>query len=180
MAQRDAKYVRAFNAVVLVAFGWAAILIEIAPLGARASETPSPDLLFCVAGFLALRRPTATPASLVLLLGLVRDLVGGGAVGLGALTLLAAVEALRWFRERLMRRSFAYELAAVAALASAMSLLQVVILTFAFAPSPALETLGLGVAVTVASYAGVALVFRYLLQLRADPLEARNLIRSGR
>lgn len=180
MAQRDGKYTRALNAAVLVAFGWLAILIEIAPLGARASETPSPDLLFCVASYLAIRRPTATPASLILLLGLARDFIGGGAVGLGALCLLGAVEILRRSRERLMRRSFGYELGVVAVVALAMSVVQVVVLTFAFAPSPALETLGLGVVVTVASYALVALVFRYILRLRADPLETRNVIRSAR
>lgn len=180
MAQRDAKYALVVNALVLLAFGWAAILIEIAPLGGRAGATPSPDLLFCVAAVLVLRRPAATPASLVLLLGLARDLVSGGAVGLGALTLLAAVEVLRWTRERLQRRSFIYEFAAVGALAIAMSLVQVVILTFAFTPSPALETLGLGVLVTVAAYIGIALVFRFVLRLRGDPLEARGGLRGAR
>ena len=121
MAQREPKYSKWLNAVVLIGFGWLAILLELAPLGGRASATPSPDLLLCVSAFLVLRRPTSTPAGLVLILGLTRDLVGGDAVGLGALTLLGAVEVLRIYRERLLRRTFAYEVAVIALAARSRS-----------------------------------------------------------
>ncbi|MEL7464419.1 MAG: hypothetical protein AAFN79_10155, partial [Pseudomonadota bacterium] len=105
MIQRDPAYARWLNALVLIGFGWLAILLELAPLGARASAAPSPELLFCVAAFLALRRPGSTPSALVLLLGLANDVLGGGPAGLGALTMLAAVEALRANRDWLLRHS---------------------------------------------------------------------------
>ena len=179
MTQRDATYARWLNALVLIGFGWLAILIELAPLGALASAAPSPELLFCVAGFLALRRPASTPTVIVLLLGLASDVISGGPIGLGALTLLAAVEALRANREWLLRHSVVYEIAAVAALAVLMNAAKVVILTIAFVPSPALETLGLGVLGTIGAYILIAAFFRFVMRLRAEPLEARNLIRGG-
>lgn len=180
MAQREPKYSHWLNAIVLIGFGWLAILLELAPLGGRASATPSPDLLLCVAAFLVLRRPASTPASLVLILGLMRDLVGGDAVGLGALTLLGAVEVLRAYRERLLRRSFIYEVAAIAMATAAISVVQVAVLTLALTPSPALEILGLGALATVGAYVAIAAVFRFLLRMRPEGLETRNLIRGAR
>ncbi|MEL6792966.1 MAG: rod shape-determining protein MreD [Pseudomonadota bacterium] len=179
MTPRDPAYARWLNALVLVGFGWLAILIELAPLGARASATPSPELLLCVAAFLSLRRPNSTPSALILLLGLASDVISGGPVGLGALTLLAAVEALRANREWLLRHSVIYEVLAIAALAIVMNVVKVVILTMAFVPSPALETLGLGVLATVGAYVAIAAFFRFVMRLRAEPLEARNLIRTS-
>ena len=180
MAERSPAYSLWLNALVLVGFGWLAILLELAPLGARASATPSPDLLFCVAAFLVLRRPNSTPAILVILLGLARDVIGGGAVGLGAIALFGAIEFLRANRDRLRRRSFISELAVIVVLAFAINAIHVVVLTITFAPSPALDILVLGVALTLGAYILIAGFFRFALRLKAEPLESRNLIRSAR
>ncbi|MEO0361797.1 MAG: rod shape-determining protein MreD, partial [Pseudomonadota bacterium] len=64
------RAVRWASLLVLVAFGWLAVQIELAPLGARAGATPAPDLLFCVVACLVLRRPEESPAILILLIGL--------------------------------------------------------------------------------------------------------------
>lgn len=169
MARREPGYARWLNALVLLGLGWLAILLELAPLGGLASSAPSPDFLFCVAAFLVVRRSRSTPAIMVLLLGLARDLIGGGAVGIEALTLLGAVELMRGYRFWLRRRSFVFELALAAALAMGMAALQVVALTITFAPSPALETLALGVLGTAGAYVAVAFLLRYGLRLRAEP-----------
>ena len=83
------------SVIVLAAFGWLAILLEMAPLNEDARAFPAPDLLFCVCAYFALRRPSGSPGLLVGVLGLCRDLVSGGPVGLGAMSLIAGVETMR-------------------------------------------------------------------------------------
>lgn len=175
MAERAPSYMRFANAMVLAGFGWLAILLELAPVDLRASATPSPDLLFCVSAFLVIRRPSSTPAALIVVLGLARDLIGGGPVGVGALSLMLAVEALRFHRDALIR-SWAREFAAVALVAFAMIAAQVVALTLAFAPSPALDTLALGGVFTCFAYVALALLLRYLFRIKGEAAENLTLI----
>lgn len=175
MAAQGPAYLRWLNALVLLAFGWLVILLELAPVNEQARALPAPDILFCVCAYLVLRRPRATPAFLVVLLGLGRDLIGGGPVGVGALTLLAAVEILRALRETLRRRSLAFEFAAVAALALAMTAAQMLALLVTLSPLPALDQLGLRWAETIVAYAVVFAVFRWLLRLGADGPARRGL-----
>lgn len=180
MAERAPRPVLFANMAVLIGFGWFAILVSLTPVDARASAAPSPDLLFCVASYLAIRRPGATPGALVLLLGLARDLAGGGPVGLGALTLWAAVEYLRFHRDRLLR-SPAMELGVVAATIVAMNLAQLVVLLLALTPSPPLEVLGAGALGSFLAYIVVAVILRYLFMIRPDQVENLKLIgRAGR
>ncbi|MFV0474039.1 MAG: hypothetical protein ACK5MQ_07495 [Pikeienuella sp.] len=180
MAERVPRPMLFANMVVLIGFGWLAILIALTPVDARASAAPAPDLLFCVAAFLAIRRPRATPAALVLILGLARDLAGGGPVGLGALTLWAAVEYLRFHRERLLR-SPAAELGFVAGAIIAMTLAQLGVLLVALTPSPPLEVLGAGALATFAAYLITAGMLRYVFMIRPEAGENLKLIgRAGR
>ncbi len=175
MAEAAPRPLRLAHMAALVGLGALAILLSLAPLDARASATPSPDLLFCVAAFLALRRPAATPAILVLLLGLARDLAGGGPVGLGALTLWISIEWLKSRRDRIVRSVWS-ELLAVAAIAFLAPLAQLVILTLSFANSPPLTTLAAGGLATLVAYGAVALVMRFGLRIRGVPLEAMRLL----
>lgn len=175
MAERAPGYLRAANVLVLVGFGWLAILLGLTPLDLRASATPAPDLLFCVVVFLVIRRPSSTPAALVVLLGLARDLIGGGPVGLGALTLLAAVEWLRFHRDGLIR-SWPREIAAVALTVVMMRAAEVAALTLAFARSPALDILALGAVFTIMAYVVVALGLRYVFRIRGEAAENHSLI----
>lgn len=180
MAERAPRPILFANMAVLLGFGWLAILISLTPVDARASASPSPDLLFCVAAFLAIRRPDATPAALIIILGLVRDLAGGGPVGLGALTLWTGVEYLRFHRDRLLR-STATEFGVVAATILAMSVAQLGALLLVLTPSPPLEVLGAGALVTLIAYGAVSLIFRYLFLIRPEAIENLKLIgRAGR
>lgn len=167
-------WTRWLNLFVLLGFGWVAILLELAPLREAAGRTPSPDLLFCVCVYLALRRPAATPASAILLLGLARDLIGGGApAGLGALSLLAAVEALRALRARLRRRAAFYEFAAVSFAAAAMIGAQIALLALTFAPTPSLDVMLLRLLATALAYVLVFALFRVALRIGYDGAGAR-------
>lgn len=175
MAERAPGPILFANMAVLIGFGWLAILISLTPVDARASALPSPDLLFCVAAFLAIRRPDATPAALVLVLGLAHDLVSGGPVGLGALTLWGGVEYLRFHRERLLR-SPVVEMGGVAATILAMTVAQLGVLLLVLTPSPPLVVLGAGAFATLLAYGAVALIFRYLFRIRPEAVENLKLI----
>ena len=175
MATRTPAYLKLLNALVLLGFGWLAILIELTPLNEDVGAMPAPDLLFCVCAFLVLRRPSATPGVLIVGLGLARELLGGGPVGLGALTLLAAVEVLRIIGELLHRRPLIFEFAAIGALILAISTLQIFAMLITFSPIPPLDQIGLRALGTIVAYLGVYVVFRWMLRVRGEFIEDRRL-----
>lgn len=78
--------------LALSALGALLLALELAP---RSAGAPAPDLLFCLFGAVALARPVAAPLAAPFLLGLARDLLIGGPLGVGALGLLLALELLR-------------------------------------------------------------------------------------
>lgn len=178
-ASTPSLYLRWTGALILLSFGWLAILLELAPLNEAAGALPAPDILFCVVAFLVMRRPGGASGVLILTLGLARDLLGGGPVGLGALTLLAAAETLRFLAEPLRRRSRVYEFLAVAATAAIISVAHVVILTISLAAVPPLEILALRLLMTVAAYFVVFFFFRQILRIRAERLGDRRFGSNG-
>lgn len=167
MAGRVTLYQRFSAAALVLVFGWLAILVEITPINQNTNALPSPDLLFCVLAFMAIRRPDTTSAWLVLLLALSRDLLTGGPVGLGALTIFAAVESLRIISELLRRRRI-IEVAAIIAAAFAINFAQAVLLTITLADAPTLLPLLQRTAFTVAAYPIVFFLFRQILRIRGD------------
>lgn len=177
MAERTPRYHNWANALVLIGFGWLAILLELAPLSGLSSAPPSPDLLFCVAAFLLIRRPQATPALLIVLLGVLRDLLGGGPAGLGALILLAALECLRLYADILRRRGFLFELTCIAGLTVIMAAIEVIVLTIALTPIPPLDRIGMGILITIFSYICVVILLRGVLRIRADQDDSTSLSR---
>ncbi|MEM7525465.1 MAG: rod shape-determining protein MreD [Pseudomonadota bacterium] len=176
MAAPASRFARWSNVVVLIAFSWLAIQIELAPLGGRADATPAPDLLFCVVAYFVVRRPEASPALLIIILGLMRDMIGGGPAGLGALVLLAGAEGLRAYGPSIRRRSVAVELTAIAAATLAVTTIEAVALTLVLAPAPPLEILGRGALATFLAYILVAGLFRWVLRVRPDIEETRTII----
>ena len=178
MAARAPSYLKWLNSLVLIGFAWLAILIELTPLNEQASTMPPPDLLFCIAAFLVLRRPSATPAFLIVILGLARDLLGGGPVGLGALALVASIECLRAMGEFLSRRNFFVELGAIAALSFVTIGLQTFGLLITFSAIPPFDQLGLRILGTIAAYIWVFVFFRWVLRVRGEFLVDNRLTRK--
>jgi rod shape-determining protein MreD len=179
-AGQPSLYLRWTGALILTSFGWLAILLELAPLNESAGDLPSPDILFCVVAFMVMRRPGGAPGVLILTLGLARDLLSGGPVGLGALTLLAAAETMRYLAEPLRRSSRIYEFATIAALTTAVTLAHIIVLTLVFAALPPLDVLALRLVMTVGTYFLVFFFFRQILRIRAERLYDRRLGRLAR
>ncbi len=178
MAARAPSYLKWLNSLVLIGFAWLAILIELTPLNEEASTMPAPDLLFCVSAFLVLRRPSATPGFLIVFLGLARDLIGGGPVGLGALALFASIEGLRALGEFLGRRSFIFELGAVSAFSFLVITLQTIGLLITFTQPPPLDQLALRGLGTIAAYIWIFIFFRWVLRVRGEFADDRRLTKK--
>ncbi|MGB0505775.1 MAG: rod shape-determining protein MreD [Pikeienuella sp.] len=167
MFGRVTLYQRLSAAALLIVFGWLAILIEITPINQSVTAPSSPDILFCILAFMAIRRPDTTSVWLVLLLALSRDLLTGGPVGLGALTILAAVESLRII-SALLRRRRVIEIAAIITAAFAINIIQAVLLTVTLADTPSLMPLLERTVFTIATYPIVFFLFRQVLRVRGD------------
>ncbi len=175
--------VAAARAAALAAAACVAIATELAPLSAIAWESAAttPDLLLCLLGAAALRRPAAAAPALVLALGLTRDLLAGGAVGAGALGLLLAAGVLRAAAEPLRRRSFLSRWGAFAGAAALGALTPWLLLTLTLAPAPTLAEIALRVAATALAFPLFALALRLgprigpAARLRdAEPIFARR------
>ena len=156
---------RLLRAALFILLGLLAIVAEAAPLGHPAAAIPSPDLLFLVVAFFAIRRPGTGLMLVVFLLGLVRDLLTDAPVGAGALTLFLAAEGLRALSPTLRSASFATELLVVSAALAASLAVQwlLVVLTLLQPPPPVV--LARQWALTIALYPVIALLLRWMFRI---------------
>lgn len=157
---------RAFRAALLGAVGALAVAVEAAPLGLSPVALPSPDLLFCAVAHWAVRAPTATPVLLVYAIGLGRDLLTDQPVGLGALTLVLAAEAMKARAGALARQPFLAEWIWVAAVAATMAVVQWLVVAISLAQPPYASLLAQQYAATILIYPFVSLVLRWVLRVR--------------
>ena len=156
---------RAVRVVLLAALGLIAIFVEAAPVDLSATALPSPDLLLCVVAFWALRRPGSTPALLVFLLGICRDLLTDAPLGAGALSLVITAEVFKEYRGWIAQRPFVVEWLAVAAAVLAGLLLQWGLVTVTLGHPPYVAQLAILALFTVLAYPGLALVLRLGLRV---------------
>lgn len=164
--------------LAFVALGWFAAAMELAPAGGGAARLPAPDLLFCVAAAFAARRPEAAPAALVFGLGLARDALAGGPLGLGAVALLLSVEGVRRMADG-RRRRFLRDWGVVAGWAAAGLALQWLGLALTLAPRPPVGELALRLAATAAVWPAAWLAARAALRAGAGQAATEGL-RFGR
>lgn len=151
---------------LLAACGLLAVFIEAAPLGLTATARPSPDLLFCILAIWALRRPDTVPVLLVFALGLTRDLLTDLPPGLGAVTLVFAIEALKLRRAPLARQGFIVELLLIATVFAAMLAGQWLGVLVALAQPPYLILILQQYTVTLLVYPVLVALIRVVFQLR--------------
>lgn len=150
---------------LLAAFAVLAVALEAAPVGLTATARPSPDLVFCVVAYFAVRRPSATPALLVFAIGLFRDLMTDVPPGLGAVSLVAAAEILRARAQPLSRQPIASEWGTIACVAVGMLAMQWLVLLLSFAQPPYLVDLGWQWFYTVLCHPLVSLILRWVVRL---------------
>ncbi len=93
---------------MLFGFGLVAVLAAMIPLGPGGALVP-PDLLFCLVMAWTLRVPGSVPIWALVLLGLFADAMLSRPMGLGALGLLFAAEAMRGLKPRLRGLPFPAE-----------------------------------------------------------------------
>lgn len=150
---------------LLMLLGLLAIYAEAAPLGIGATSRPSPDLLLCLVGYWALRRPGSTPIVAVFALGLARDLLTDVPVGAGALTLVIVAELLKTWRLPIARAVFPLEWATIAMAALCSALLQWVLVVITLAQPPYLMALFHQSLYTAAVYPIIVVFLRWGLRV---------------
>lgn len=163
MTPLDLRLSRLAGRAALAALAGAALAAELAPVGAAAGPAAAPDFLFCLVAALAARRPQLAPPPLVFVLGLLRDLLSGGPIGLGALALMLSVEALRAREPAIRRRGAALEWPLAAALCGLALGGQAAALWATAAPAPDLEALAARYGLTLMAYPPVALALAWPL-----------------
>lgn len=164
--------------LLLAVFGVVAIHAALIPLG-TGRGLAVPDLLYCLVIAWVIRRPGSAPFWLVLVLGLLGDVLLSRPIGLGALGLLAASEAMRANARLFHGTPFVIEwLAAVAAFALLLAAMQL-LLRLAFADAPGLQGLVPHLMATAIAYPVVAAGLVWGLRLRA-PRGGRTGDRLGR
>jgi len=99
---------RPLRVALLLGFGLVAVLAAMIPLGPGGHLVP-PDLLFCLVLAWTLRAPGSVPIWALVLLGLFADTMLSRPIGLGALGLLLAAEAVRGLMPRLRGLPFPAE-----------------------------------------------------------------------
>ncbi|MEM1278109.1 MAG: rod shape-determining protein MreD [Pseudomonadota bacterium] len=152
-----------------VGLGFVAVSIEIAPVGLTASALPSPDLLFCLTAYCALRRPEAVPLLLVFAIGLMRDLLTDGPPGIGALILTLSALFLTESRTWFLNRPLLIEWLAISLIFALGLALHWVLVVASFAPAPLIAGLAWLVLATAAAYLPVALLLRLVLRIDYAP-----------
>lgn len=125
--------------------------------------------MFCLAGAWALRRPAGAPLWAIVALGLAADLALDRPVGLGALALVAAAEALRASAAALRSGPFVGEWLTVAGLALAWALSAHAAMQLVFLDGPGLPALLREAAATALAYPLVVLVLAWGVGMRRGP-----------
>lgn len=151
---------------LLLGLGVAAIYAALAPF-AGARDAPMPDLLFGLTAAWVIRRPQTASLWIVLGLGLLGDVMLSRPIGLGALGLLLAAEALRANARLLHGAPFVVEWLAVAACFALMLAGMRAALLLAFAEAPAAGQLLRYLASTALAYPVLVAGLAFGLGLRA-------------
>lgn len=166
--KRAGRFGPLVETAMLLGLGLAAIYVALLPWSLAPDRLPSPDLVFCLVAAWVIRRPAASPLWAIVLLGLAGDLLMSRPVGLGALGLLLAAEALRANAGIARSAPFAVEWLAVAAAFAAMLLAMALALQMVFLDRPGLAPLARHVAVTALAYPFVVALLRWGLGVRAN------------
>jgi len=169
----------AIETAAVLALGLAAIYLALMPYSLGAERLPAPDLVFCLALAWVVRRPAEAPLWAILALGLAADALLSRPLGLGALGLLLAAEAMRGNAASLGAGSIAVEWLSAALLFLAAALGAQVALQLTFAEAPGLGLLTRHVAATALAYPFVAALLALGLGGRG-PRRARGGDRLGR
>lgn len=159
------RFGRTLELLAMLSLGLGAIYLALLPLGSDTAP-PAPDLVFCLALAWVVRRPAEAPLWAILALGLAADLFLSRPLGLGALGLLLAAEAMRASAASLSSGLFLVEWASAAMLALAVALGAQVALEITFMHGPGLGALLRGAAATALAYPLAAALLAFGLGMR--------------
>lgn len=153
--------------------GFVAIGIPMIPMGLAADSLPFPDLLFALMVGWIIRRPETAPLLVVAFLAVLADAMLMRPMGLWALILLVATEALRFSLRAFRDIPFLLEWAYVAGLLVLMTLAQSVLQLVSFSDVYGFSDQAWHVLRTIAIYPIVVAVLHYIFRIRVPKLADR-------
>ena len=156
----------ALEILLLPAIGVVATVAMTMPLD-PGRLTP-PDLVYCLMIAWAVRRPARVPIWAAPALGLLGDVLLMRPIGLGALGLMLATEAVRRRAAGLQAAPFLLEWLAAAMGYAALVFGMRLVLAVTFADAPSLARLGVAVAATAVAYPLVVLGLVWCLGVKAQ------------
>jgi rod shape-determining protein MreD len=161
---------------LLLGLGAAGIYAALIPLAPGTGLVP-PDIVFCLVIAWTVRSPRAVPLWLILVLGLAGDVMLSRPIGLGALGLVLACEAMRVRAARLRAAPFPVEWAAATAAFAVVLAGQGLVLALSLVPGPGVAAGAACLLATALAYPVVAGALAWGLGLRgqrpAGPLPRR-------
>lgn len=155
------RFAPAVETALVLFLGIVAIHLALAPAARVTGPLPAPDLVFCLACAWVLRRPAGAPLWAIVLLGLAADVALDRPVGLCALALVAATEALRLSAAALRAGPFLAEWLTVAGLAFAWALSAHAAMQLVFLDGPGLGPLLREAAATALAYPFVVAILAW-------------------
>lgn len=156
---------------MFVALSLLMIAIPLLPLSFSPARIATPDLLLCVIIAWVIRRPSSAPLVLVAALALLGDAVLMRPMGLWAMLVIVASEAIRFSSQTIRERGLLFEFIVVGFALVAMTLVQNLILFVTFAtPYPFQRLVQLNM-ITLICYPFIVLLLYYVLRVRAPSLK---------
>ena len=151
-------------------------LSQLLPLSREAGALPGPDLMFLVIAAYATRRPRMIPTWVYLVVLVLADVLLTRPLGLHAALSLVAVDMMRRRAVQAPAMPFAREWLIVATAVTAVTLLEVVILTLFLVPQAGLGLALIQLIVTVVTYPVVVLLIAEPFGLRRPKASDTDLI----
>lgn len=149
---------------------------QLLPLSREAGALPGPDLMFLVIAAYAIRRPRMIPTWVYLVVLMVADILLMRPLGLHAAITLVAIDMIRRRGMQAPTMPFLREWLIVATSVTAITLLEVVILTLFLVPQASLGLALIHLIVTVLTYPVVVALVAQPFGLRRPKSGDRNLI----
>lgn len=169
----DAKYRSVWpRQLALVLFAACILFYNLIPFSLAPSALPLPNILFCIICALIIRHPKIVPFWLIGLIYFSFDIFLAKPFGIWTACVLISSEVLRANRDAFLENLFPFEWFYFAMVFLLALVINLIVLTIAFVPSPPISNIAWEFVFTVSSYPVVIFIITHILRLRKPVLGA--------
>ena len=158
--------------LALLLFAACILFYNLIPFSLVPSALPMPDVLYCIICALIIRHPKVVPFWLIALIYFSFDIFMAKPFGIWTACVLVTSELLRVNRDAFLENLFPFEWFYFAMVLLLALIMNLVILSIAYVPSPPVLNIVWEFVFTVASYPFVIFIFTHFLHLKKPVLGA--------